>query len=118
MGSRAVLGLLRDTVFDYSTLKRLNEMGKVTIDPLFGRWRWRAAYQLARLKKQYRSVENELGKEGIGGEVFLTGSYKKQKPKRLYSSNGRSIDDLIELLPLVTKWLSLITRNTKKQKQS
>lgn len=118
MGSRAVLGLLRDTVFDYSTLKRLYETGKVTTDPLFGRWRWRAAYQLARLKKQYKLVENELDKTGIGGEIFLTGSFKKQKPKRLYNSNGKLIDDLIELLPLVTKWLSLLTRNTKKEKQS
>lgn len=124
MGSRAVLGLLRDTVFDYTTLKRLNENGKVTIDPLFGRWRWRAAYQLARLKKQYKLVEQELDKSGIGGEVFLTGSFHSKRPKRLKFTKDQNGElkpietDLIELLPLVTKWLSLITRNTKKQKQS
>ncbi|MFU8861982.1 MAG: type III-A CRISPR-associated protein Cas10/Csm1, partial [Cyclonatronaceae bacterium] len=107
MENRAVVGLLRDTSSDFLFLKHQFEEGKSLQDPLYGRWRWRAAYQLARMQKQYKQVQ-ELEKDGIGGEVFLTGTFKNKKLTRPDTA------ELIEILPLVTRWLTLLTRTTRK----
>ncbi len=108
MNSRALIGLLRDTSSDYLHLKQRKEEGKWSGDPLYGRWRWRAAYQLTRLKKMYGGSSSYLDVEGVGGELFLTGTYKKRRLRRPVET------DLVESLPMLTRWLTLLTRTTRK----
>lgn len=114
MNSRGVIGLLRDTSVDYLHLKHLDESRA-----LYGRWRWRAAYQLARMQKQYKECDVELGPNGLGGEMFMTGTVRTRRPNRVQipgfklktgDDNTLPEQDIIELMPLVTRWLTTLIR--------
>ena len=89
MGNRALLGALRSVRAEYAA------------SGLYGRWRWRAAYRIARMSERHKSQREILG--GFAAELF-NGSVNGDKPIRT------DHNETIDLIPVVARWMQNLTR--------
>ena len=80
----------------YETLKSEKGVETAQKEMLYGRWRWVAAYSLARLARQYKDYENEINT--LSSKLFL-GSSTEQ--------------DFISLTNLLAQWADYLTRKEK-----
>lgn len=89
MENRALLGMLRSVLAEYA------ESG------LYGRWRWRTAYRIARMSERHNKVSDELSR--FAAELF-NGSVNGDKPIRT------DHNETIDLIPVVARWMQNLTR--------
>lgn len=113
MGSRALTNLFRQISAEYYG-NSLAETGTLQGNP-FGSWRWRTAYKVKRLIKQYKSSGEEVEQTleelgGLAGALF-TGAYKGISPKRSPQQ------ELIDIIPLASRWIQNITRHSRNHSQ-
>lgn len=113
MGSKTIINLFRNLTAEYYG-NSLAQSGKLE-GQKWGSWRWRAAYRVKRLIKQYKDpiTQEELEKlGGLGGSLF-SGNYNGQSPQRSEHA------EIMDFIPLLCRWLQNITRfEGKKQLQA
>jgi len=80
----------------YETLKATKGIKEARKGMLYGRWRWLAAYSLARFAKQYKNYEKEINT--LASKLFLGASTEQ---------------DFISLTNVLAQWADFLTRKEK-----
>lgn len=109
--AKTLVSFLRRLTFGYLEAKEIQKrFPDRANDPVYGSWRWRAAYSLKRIAKDHQKFEKELVNIGaamvLGG--FENGKTDSAWKKPIRSKN--SVSDTIEFVPVTTKWVSLLTK--------
>lgn len=103
MATQTMLTFLRRLYFDYNPNYH------------FGRWRWRAAYQLKRISSTYKNSETAI--LDLGPALF-TGRFKNNTPKRtlllkqehLKDTKSQRNPELVDFIGLALRWLQSLKK--------